>query len=39
VEKYQECIYIVSHNKAATRSGIDQVILLEKQAGVTKIVS
>jgi DNA repair exonuclease SbcCD ATPase subunit len=38
VETYQESIYIVSHNKAADRSGIDQIILLEKQDGVTKIL-
>lgn len=38
VEKYNESIYIVSHNKAAARSGIDQVVLLEKIDGVTRLV-
>ena len=38
VENYQESIYIVSHNKAAVRSGIDQVLLLEKTDGVTRLV-
>jgi ABC-type Mn2+/Zn2+ transport system ATPase subunit len=38
VEKYNESIYIVSHNKAAARSGIDQVLLLEKVDGVTRLV-
>ena len=38
VETYGESVYIVSHNKAAARSEIDQVILLEKQDGITRIV-
>lgn len=38
VEMYQECIYIISHNKAADRVGIDRTILLEKQDGVTRIL-
>ena len=38
VESYKESIYIISHNKAAVRSEIDQVILLEKQDGITKII-
>lgn len=38
VETYQENIYIVSHNKATDKAGIDHVILLEKQDGVTKIL-
>lgn len=38
VEKYNESVYIVSHNKTATKSGIDQVLLLEKVDGVTRLV-
>jgi len=38
VETYQESVYIISHNKATDRAGIDQVILLEKQDGVTRIL-
>lgn len=38
IESYKESIYIISHNKSAIRSEIDQVILLEKQDGVTRIV-
>jgi len=38
IELYKESIYIISHNKSAVRSEIDQVILLEKQEGVTRIV-
>jgi DNA repair exonuclease SbcCD ATPase subunit len=38
VEQHKENIYIVSHNKAAERAGIDQVILLEKQDGVTRFI-
>lgn len=37
VEKYGENIYIISHNKEAIKSGIDQVILLEKQNGETRL--
>jgi len=36
VEKYKENIYIISHNKAAIKSGIDRVILLEKHNGKTR---
>jgi DNA repair exonuclease SbcCD ATPase subunit len=38
VEKYNESIYIVSHNKTAVRSGIDQILLLEKIDGTTRLV-
>jgi DNA repair exonuclease SbcCD ATPase subunit len=38
VEKYEESIYIISH-KTSTKSNIDNVIFLEKENGVTKLVS
>lgn len=38
IQKYKESIYIISHNKAAIKAGIDQVILLEKHNGKTSIV-
>jgi DNA repair exonuclease SbcCD ATPase subunit len=38
VEKYKESVYIISH-KASTKTNIDNVILLEKENGQTKIVS
>jgi DNA repair exonuclease SbcCD ATPase subunit len=38
VEQHKENIYIVSHNKAAERAGIDQVLFLEKQDGVTRFI-
>ena len=38
VEKYEESIYIISH-KSSTKSNIDNVILLEKENGVTKLAS
>ena len=37
VTKYEESVYIVSH-KSSDMANIDNVILLEKQNGVTKIV-
>ncbi len=39
VEKYKENIYIISHNKASIKSGINQVIVLEKHNGSTKILA
>jgi ABC-type Mn2+/Zn2+ transport system ATPase subunit len=38
-QKYNEAIYIVSHNKSAANSGFDNTLLLEKKDGVTSIVS
>jgi ABC-type transport system involved in cytochrome bd biosynthesis fused ATPase/permease subunit len=38
VVKYDESVYIVSH-KSSDMANIDNVILLEKENGVTKIVS
>jgi DNA repair exonuclease SbcCD ATPase subunit len=38
VEKYQESVYIISH-KTSTKSNIDNVILLEKINGETKLVN
>jgi DNA repair exonuclease SbcCD ATPase subunit len=38
VDKHNDAIYIVSH-KASTKNNIDNVILLQKNNGVTKIVS
>jgi DNA repair exonuclease SbcCD ATPase subunit len=38
VEKYQESVYIISH-KTSTKSNIDNVILLEKENGETKLVN
>jgi DNA repair exonuclease SbcCD ATPase subunit len=38
VDRYKENVYIISHNKAAIKSGIDQVIYLEKSNGATRIV-
>jgi DNA repair exonuclease SbcCD ATPase subunit len=38
VEKYQESVYIISH-KTSTKSDIDNVILLEKENGQTKLVN
>lgn len=37
VEKYNEAIYIVSH-KSSTRTNIDNVLTLEKEKGVTKLL-
>jgi DNA repair exonuclease SbcCD ATPase subunit len=38
VKKYGENIYIISHNKTAIKSNIDQVILLQKLNGKTTIL-
>lgn len=38
VKSFEENIYIISHNKASIKVGIDNVILLEKQDGKTRIV-
>lgn len=38
VEKYQENIYIVSHNKNAIKSGINHLLLLEKHNGKTRLM-
>ena len=38
IEKYNESIYIISH-KASTKSNIDNIILLEKENGITKLIS
>jgi DNA repair exonuclease SbcCD ATPase subunit len=38
VEKYKESVYIISH-KTSTKTNIDNVILLEKENGQTKLVS
>lgn len=38
VEKYKESVYIISH-KTTTKSNIDNVILLEKENGETKLVN
>ena len=37
-EKYDESVYIISH-KTSTKTNIDNIILLEKENGETKIVS
>ena len=39
VEKYDEAVYIVSHNKAATNFTFNNLILLQKVDGKTSIVS
>jgi DNA repair exonuclease SbcCD ATPase subunit len=39
VEKYNEAIYIISHNKAATNANFNKVIQLQKVKGKTSIVS
>jgi len=39
VEKYEEAVYIVSHNKAATNFTFNDIILLQKVNGKTSIVS
>lgn len=38
VERYDENIYIISHNKESLNSGINQFVLLEKHNGKTKIL-
>jgi len=38
VEKFQENIYIISHNTHTSKSGVDQIILLEKHNGETKLI-
>jgi DNA repair exonuclease SbcCD ATPase subunit len=38
VEKYKESVYIISH-KNSTKSNIDNVILLEKENGETRLVN
>ena len=38
VEKYQESVYIISH-KTSTKSNIDNIILLEKENGETKLIN
>ena len=37
VDTFKESIYIVSHNKSAARSNIDQIVMLEKINGVTRL--
>lgn len=39
VEDYDESIYIISHNKSSLKTGIDNVIYLEKQNGKTQIMA
>ena len=38
VQSNKEAIYIISHNKDAVRSGINNIIQLQKQNGITTIV-
>lgn len=38
-EKFNECIYIISHNSSLCKNNIDNVIELEKINGKTKIVN
>jgi ABC-type Mn2+/Zn2+ transport system ATPase subunit len=38
VQTNKESIYIISHNKDAVRSGINNIIQLQKQNGITTIV-
>lgn len=38
-ENYQECVYIVSHNKETLKADIDHVILLQKTNGKTELIS
>jgi ABC-type Mn2+/Zn2+ transport system ATPase subunit len=39
VENYQECVYIVSHNKETLKADIDHVVLLQKNDGKTELIS
>ena len=38
VQTNKESIYIISHNKDAVRSGINNIIQLQKQNGITTVV-
>jgi ABC-type Mn2+/Zn2+ transport system ATPase subunit len=38
-DKYDEAIYIISHNKAAINASFDNIIKLEKINGKTSIAS
>jgi DNA repair exonuclease SbcCD ATPase subunit len=38
-DNYNECVYIVSHNKEALKVGVDQVLLLEKLNGQTYLIA
>lgn len=38
-ENYEECIYIVSHNKETLKADIDNVVLLQKINGKTELIS
>jgi DNA repair exonuclease SbcCD ATPase subunit len=38
VEDYDECVYIVSHNKSVIKNGLDNVIQLEKINGKTQLM-
>jgi ABC-type polar amino acid transport system ATPase subunit len=35
VDKYNECIYLMSHKKEFTKNDIDNIIFLEKRNGIT----
>jgi DNA repair exonuclease SbcCD ATPase subunit len=38
VEDYDECVYIVSHNKSVIKNGLDNIIQLEKINGKTRLM-
>lgn len=38
VDDYDECVYIVSHNKSVIKNGLDNIIQLEKVNGKTRLM-
>jgi energy-coupling factor transporter ATP-binding protein EcfA2 len=39
VEKYNECIFVISHRKESTKAATGDIIQLEKENGITKRVA
>lgn len=38
-ENYEECVYIVSHNKETLKADVDHIVLLQKTNGKTELIS
>ena len=38
VEKYNECVYVISHRKESVKAATGEVIYLEKSNGITRRV-
>jgi len=38
IEKYSECIFVISHRKESTKFATGEIIMLEKYNGVTRRV-